>query len=152
MAAVLSHQPNMDRLYAEYLDRYPEDAGWHDGLIDRRLCVANAIAGEHSKYVAKGRARIENVELLDAERDQWDSSTNRLTLDPSILPRHLRWSGPLKYCPSGTLRFGIPEIKGHRARVYYENQSSWNGKGGQLHLLKSGDSWVVTADLNWWQV
>jgi len=141
----------MDRLYAEYLDRYPEGAGWLDGLIDRRLCVANAIAGEHRNYVTKGRARIANVELLDAERDQWDISPSRLTLDTSILPRHLRWSGPLKYCPSGTLRFGIPETEGHRARVYYENQSSWNGTGGQLHLLKAGESWVVIADLNWWQ-
>jgi len=152
MPAVLTHQPVMDRLYAEYLDRYPEGAGWLDGLIDRRLCVANAIAGEHRNYVTKGRARIANVELLDAERDQWDISPSRLTLDTSILPRHLRWSGPLKYCPSGTLRFGIPETEGHRARVYYENQSSWNGTGGQLHLLKAGESWVVIADLNWWQV
>ena len=154
VSAVLAAQPDLAAVRKAFLAKHPEEEGLLEALADARLCVARETAGtdndfDRTEMIRPGAPPFDHAILSK----RWDASDLRVAIDDVvILPEHLRWSRPLTWCPSGTLRLGNPTIEGDRARVFVENKcSGWCGWAGEARLRRKKGSWFVEEEVNWWQ-
>ena len=151
VSAILAQLPDEQSSYKKLAKEYPEKDGLFGRMVDHRLCVARHIAGAPRELDRDDV--ISNAAPSPAEvGKRWEESKVRTSMPTSILPKHLRWDGPLSYCPSGMIRLGTPKVAGNTARVYIENRcSGWCGWGAEVLLKRSHKRWRVTEKVNWWQ-
>ena len=149
--AVLLAQPDVAKQHREFIAEYPDEESMLDTILDYRLCVSRETAGQKGDFERpdwKGNGASPNFDLYGK---RWEQSQSRQTIPARLLPEHLRWAGPLSYCPSGTLRIGSPQTQGKKATVYVENTSSAHGWAGEVELAEVDGRWVVQEVRDWWQ-
>lgn len=151
IVALVTQLPDQQSAYEKFAEEHPDEVEFLGRLVDHRLCVARHVAGAPGELVRED----ENPNAAPNPSkvgERWEESKTRTPIPKGALPNHLRWDGPLSYCPSGVIRLGTPEIAGDTARVFIENHcSGWCGWGGEMILKRTGEQWRVTENINWWQ-
>ncbi|NVE94884.1 hypothetical protein [Altererythrobacter lutimaris] len=152
ITAVLAQLKDGQSEYEKFAEEYPEEDGILGRIADHRFCVAREVAGAPGELDRPEELNPDIAPNPSIVGERWEKSKTRTPIPAATLPAHLRWNGPLSFCPSGVIRLGTPEISGDTARVFIENDcSGWCGWGGEVLLKRIDQQWRVTENVNWWE-